>query len=110
MYATDTTDITLNVNPYYMCHDSRGHHIKYEVLWYKKWPRVKFWLVDNSHNHVMFVKPQTLNLTKLFAKNGDNLITLWETAIVSNENVQKPTKMFGESNNVSLWPTNNGNC
>ena len=43
----------------------------------------------------MGVKPQALNLTKLFVKSGDNLTTLWETVVVSNENVQEPTKMFG---------------
>ncbi len=48
----------------------------------------------------MVVKPQALNLTKLFVKSCDHLTTLWETVVVSNENVQKPTKMFGESNNL----------
>ena len=56
------------------------------------------WL-KNCHNHDMGVKPQVLNLTKLFVKNGDNLTTLWETVVVSR-NVQEPTNMFGESNNL----------
>ena len=102
MYATDTTDITLDVKPYYMFHASRGHQLTYEALWYQKWPRFKFWLAENCNNHDMCVKPQALNLTNLFVKSGDNL---WETVIVSNENVQESTKMFGESNNVSLWST-----
>ena len=34
----------------------------------------------------MGVKPQALNLTILFVKSGENLTTLWETVVVSNEN------------------------
>ena len=60
----------------------------------------KLWLDENCHHHDMGVKPQALNLTKLFVKSGDNLTTLWETVVVSNENVQEPTNMFGESNSL----------
>ena len=52
----------------------------------------------HCHNHDMGVKPQSLILTKLFVKSSDNLTTICETVVVSNENVQEPTKMFGESN------------
>ena len=63
-------------------------------------PSFKLWLNENCHHHDMGVKPQALNLTKLFVKSGDNLRTLWETVVVSNENVQEPTNMFGESNSL----------
>ena len=100
MYATDTTDITLDVKPYYMYHASRGHQLTYVALWYKTWPRFKLWLAENCHNHDMGVKPQAPNLTKLFVKSDDNLTALWETVVVSDENVQEPSKMFGESNTL----------
>ena len=48
----------------------------------------------------MGVKPHARNLTNMFGKSGDNLTTLWETVVVSNENVQEPTKVFGEINNL----------
>ena len=60
----------------------------------------KLWHAENCPNHDIGVKPQALNLTMLFVKSGDNLTTLWETVVVSNKNVQEPTKMFGESNNL----------
>ena len=78
----------------------RNHAGCHKALWYKTWPSFKLWLDENCHHHDMGVKLQALNLTKLFVKSVNNLTTLWET-VVSNENVQKPTKMFGESN--SLW-------
>ena len=88
MYATDTTDITLDVKPYYMYHASRGHQLTYEALWFKTWSRFKLWLVEHCHHHDMDVKPEARYLTKLFVESGDNLTTLWETFVMSNENVQ----------------------
>ena len=85
MYETDTTEITLDVTK--LCGTKRGQVFK-------------LWLDENGHHHDMGVKPQALNLTKLFVKSGDNLTTLWETVVVSNENVQEPTKMLGESNSL----------
>ena len=79
----------------------RNHAGCHKALWYTTWRSFKLWLDENCHHHNMGVKPQALNLTKLFLKSGDNLTTLWETVVVSNENVQEPTKMLGESN--SLW-------
>ena len=76
MYATDMTDITLDVKPYYMYHASRGHQLTYEALWYKTWQRFKLWMAENCHNHDMGVKPQALKLTKLFLKSGDDLTPL----------------------------------
>ena len=100
MYETDTTDITLGVNPYHMYHASRKHQLKYEALCYKTWSRFKLWLGENCHNHDMGVKPHALYMNKLFVECGDNLTTLWDTVVMSNEYVQEPTKMFGESNTL----------
>ena len=44
-------------------------------------------MAEHCHYHDMGDKPQALNLTNLFGKIGDNLATLWETVVVSNENV-----------------------
>ena len=86
----------------YVCNRHHRNHAGYrKALWYKTWPSFKLWLDEHCHHNDMGVKPQALNLTRLFVKNGDNLTTLWETVVVSNETVQEPTKMFGESN--SLW-------
>ena len=66
----------------------------------KRWSRFKVWLAETCHNHDMGVKPQTLYLNKLFVECGDNLATLWDTVVMSNEYVQEPTKMFGDSNKL----------
>ena len=64
MYATDTTDIKLDldVKPYYMYHASRRHQLRYEALWFKTWPGFKLciWLAENCHDHDMGVAPQAL--------------------------------------------------
>ena len=99
MYATDTTDITLDGTPYYCA--SRGHQLTNEALWHKTWPRFQLWLAENCRNHDVIVKQQVRNLTKLFVKSGDNLTKLWETVnILSNEKVQELTTNFGENINL----------
>ena len=50
--------------------------------------------------HVFVVYEIIISCLKLCLDIGDNLTTLLETVVVSNENVQEPTKMFGESNIV----------
>ena len=71
-------------------------------VWYKTWPRLKLWLAENFHNHDMGVKPgssnrKPFNMNKLFVKIGNDLTTLWETVIVSNDNVKEPTKMLARA-------------
>ena len=87
MYATDTTEITLDVTK--LCGTKRGQVLS---CGWMKIVTITIW----ESNH----KPSSLNLTKLFVKSGDNLTTLWETVVMSNENVQEPTKMFGERNSL----------
>ena len=88
--ATDTTDITLGVKPYYMYHDSRGHLLTYEALWYKTWPMFKLWLAENCHNHDMGVKPTDKAVREEWRKHHN---TFGKQS--SDENVQTITKMFG---------------
>ena len=73
MYAADTTDIPLDVKPYYMYHDWRGHLLTCEALWYKTRPMFKLWLAENCHNHDMVVKPPDQAVREEWGKHHNTL-------------------------------------